>query len=76
MRDPTVLSIFHHARFSLALQTFLDQPGDGRVHQEIPAAGLSWVLLIGAILWLNLSNRLERLARSADRRELSLYIRA
>ena len=72
MKGPTVQSIFHYACHTLALRTFLDQPGDGRTQPEIPAACLSWALLIGAILRIGSANRLEWLARSADRKELGL----
>lgn len=72
MKGPTVLSIFHYASFTLALKSFLHQPGDGRMHPKIPASCLSWGLLLGALLRLNSANRLEWLANSADRRELGL----
>jgi len=72
VKGPTVQSIFHYATFTLALKSFLRQPGDGRVQPEIPAATLSWALLIGAILRIHSANRLEWLARSADRTELGL----
>ena len=39
---------------------------------EIPAECLSWALLIGTILRVTSANRLEWLARSADREELHL----
>lgn len=72
MKGPTVLSIFHYASFTLALKSFLHQPGDGRMQPEIPASCLSWGLLLGALLRLNSANRLEWLANSADRKELGL----
>jgi hypothetical protein len=72
VNGPTVPSIFHYACFTLALRSFLGQPGDGRIQPQIPAACLSWALLIGRILRVNSANRLEWLARSADRKELSL----
>lgn len=72
MKGPTVLSIFHYASFTLALKSFLHRPGDGRMRPEIPASCLSWSLLLGAILRLNSANRLEWLARSADRKQLGL----
>jgi len=50
VKGQTVLSIFHYASFTLALKSFLHQPGDGRMQPEISAASLSWGLLIGAIL--------------------------
>jgi hypothetical protein len=72
VKGPTVLSIFHYASFTLALKSFLNQPGDGRMHPEIPASCLSWGLLLGALLRLNSANRLEWLANFADRKELGL----
>lgn len=72
MKGPTVLSIFHYATFTLALKSFLNQPGDGRMQPEIPASCLSWSLILGAILRLNSANRLEWLAHSADRGQLGL----
>jgi hypothetical protein len=68
----TVQAIFHYACFTLALKWFLRQPGDGRMRPVIPAACLSWALLIGTILRLTSANRLEWLVRSADRKELNL----
>jgi hypothetical protein len=58
VKGPTVLSIFHYAAFTLALKSFLNQPGDGRMQPEIPASCLSWSLVLGAILRLNSANRL------------------
>jgi len=72
VKGPTVLSIFHYAAFTLALKSFLNQPGDGRMQPEIPASCLSWSLVLGAILRLNSANRLEWLAHSADRNQLGL----
>ena len=72
MKGPTVQSIFHYTCHPLALRTFLDQPGDGRIQPEIPAACLSLALLIGAILRIGSANRLEWLARAADRKQLGL----
>jgi hypothetical protein len=69
---PTVAAIWHYACFVLALRPFLNQPGDGRLHPRIPAACLSWALLIGTILRVSSANRLEWLARSADRKQLDL----
>lgn len=39
---------------------------------QIPAASLSWALLLGSILRVNSANRLEWLVRSADRQDLGL----
>lgn len=72
MKGPTVQSIFHYACFTLALKSFLNRPGDGRMQPEIPAASLAWALVLGALLRLNSANRLEWLARSADRAALGL----
>lgn len=72
MKGPSVRSIFHYACFTLALKSFLHQPGDGRMQPEIPASSLSWGLLLGAILRLNSAHRLEWLARAADRKETGL----
>ena len=72
MKGPSVREIFHYACFTLALKSFLHQPGDGRMQPEIPASSLSWGLLLGAILRLNSAHRLEWLARAADRKETGL----
>jgi hypothetical protein len=72
VKGPTVQSIFHYACFTLALKSFLHQPGDGRMQPEIPAQCLSWALLIATILRVDSANRLEWLARSADRKQLAL----
>ena len=68
----TVLSIRNYACHTLALKTFLDQPGDGRTQPVIPAADLSWSLLLGGILRLVSANRLEWLANFADLKDLGL----
>jgi hypothetical protein len=68
----TVLSIRNYACHTLALKTFLDQPGDGRIQPQIPAADLSWSLLLGGILRMVSANRLEWLANFADRNDLGL----
>lgn len=65
-------SVFHYACHCLALSGFLEQPGDGRTQPEIPAASLSWALLLAAILRIWSANRLAWLAHSADRKELEL----
>jgi hypothetical protein len=72
VKGPSVASIFHYASFNLALKSFLDHPGDGRMQPQIPASSLSWGLLLGTILRLNSAHRLEWLARSADRQEIGL----
>ena len=59
MKGPAVLSVFHYASFTLALKSFLNQPGDGRMQPEVPASCLSWSLAPGAILRLNSANRKE-----------------
>lgn len=72
MKAPTVQSIRNYACPTLALTSFLDQPGDGRTQPEIPAADLSWALLLGTILRIGSANRLEWLANFGDRKDLGL----
>lgn len=72
MKGPTVQSIFHYACHTLVLRAFMNRPGDGRTRPAIPAACLSWALLIGAILRISSANRLEWLVRAADRKQLGL----
>ena len=72
MKGLNVEAICHYASFTLGLKSFLRQPGDGRMYPQIPASCLSWALLIGTILRINSANRLEWLARSADRKQLAL----
>jgi hypothetical protein len=72
VKGPTVQSILHYACHTLALRTFLEQPGDGRSRPGIPAACLSWAPLIGAILRISSASRLKWLVRAADRKQLGL----
>lgn len=72
MKGPTVRSVFHYGCHCLALKGFLEQPGDGRTQPQIPAAALSWALLIATILRIWSANRLAWLAHAADRKELQL----
>lgn len=72
MKAPTLQSIRNYGCHTLALKTFLDQPGDGRTQPEIPAADLSWALLLGSFLRLGSANRLEWLARFGHRKDLGL----
>ena len=62
----------NYASYTLALKTFLDQQGDGRIQPQIPAADLSWSLLLGGILRTVSANRLEWLANFGDRNDLGL----
>jgi hypothetical protein len=64
VKGPTVGAIFHYVCFTLALKSFLNQPGDGRIHPQIPAACLSWALLISAMLRVSSASRLEWLVRA------------
>ena len=68
----TVKSIRNYECHTLALKTFLDQPGDRRIQPVIPAADLSWSLLLGGILRMVSANRLEWLANCADLNDLGL----
>ena len=68
----TVQSIRNYACHTLGLKSFLEHPGDGRVQPEIPASDLSWALLLGILLRLGSANRLEWLAKNADRKDLGL----
>ncbi len=72
MKSPTVQSMRNYARHTLALTTFFDHPGDGRVYPEIPASDLSWALVAGVILRLGSANRLEWLAKSSNGNDLGL----
>ena len=69
MKVPSLQSIRNYACHTLGLRTFLDQPGDGRTQPEIPAADLSWALLVGGILRLVSANRLEWLANFGRRKD-------
>lgn len=72
MRATSLQSIRNYTCHTLALKTFLDQPGDGRTQPEIPAADLSWALLVGGILRLGSALRLEWLAHFGHREDLGL----
>lgn len=72
MSAPSLASIRHYACHTLALSSFLNRPGDGRTQPAIPAAGLSWALLLGAIPRLGSANRLEWLAGCANLKDLGL----
>lgn len=72
MKGPSLPSIRNYACHTLDLTAFLDQPGDGRTQPEIPAADLSWALLVGGILRLGSANRLEWLAHCGHRKDLGL----
>jgi hypothetical protein len=69
---PSLQSIRNYACHTLALTTFFDQPGDGRTQPRIPAADLSWALLVGGILRLGSAHRLEWLANFGHRKDLGL----
>lgn len=70
MTAASIPSIYNYARQTLALKTFLEQPGDGRIHPSISAATLSWALLVGGILRLDSAHRLEWLAAHGNRNDL------
>ena len=72
MKAATVQSIRNYACHTLALTSFLDHPGDGRLQPVITATDLSWSLLLGGILRLVSANRLEWLANFADLKDLGL----
>lgn len=72
MKAIRVESIRNYTCHTLGLTSFLKQPGDGRIQPVIPAADLSWSLLLGGILRLVSANRLEWLANFADLKDLGL----
>ena len=72
MTGPSLLSIRNYSCHTLALTTFFNHPGDGRTQPVIPASDLSWALLVGGILRLGSSNRLEWLAHCGHRKDLGL----
>ena len=72
MKVPSLQSIRNYACHTFALTTLLDLPGDGRTQPEIPAADLSWALLVGGILRLVSANRLEWLANFGHPKDLGL----
>ena len=72
MKGPALQSIRNYDCHTLGLTAFLDQPGDGRTQPEIPAADLSWALLLGGILRLVSANRLEWLANFGHPKDLGL----
>ena len=72
MKGPSLQSIRNYACHTLGLTAFLEQPGDGRTQPEIPAADLSWALLLGGILRVVSANRLEWLANFGHLKDLGL----
>ncbi|MGV8039646.1 MAG: transposase [Thermoanaerobaculaceae bacterium] len=56
----------------LGLQSFLQQPGDGRRQGQIPAADLMWAQLAAEVLRYGSFHSVERLVRSAARRRLGV----
>ena len=72
MKPPSLRSIRNYAGHALALTAFFDQPGDGRIQPQIPAADLSWALLGIGILRLGSANRLEWLANCGYRKNCGM----
>jgi len=72
VKAATIASLRNYACHTLALTTFLDRPGDGRLYPKIPASDLCWALLLGVLLRLDSAIRLEWLARFAERKDLVL----
>jgi hypothetical protein len=72
LRGPHVRQIQNYARHSLALKSYLQQPGDGRAHPQIPASDLVWAIVLGHILRETSFLSLEWLAHSPIRQELGI----
>jgi hypothetical protein len=72
LKGPHVRQIQNYACHCLGLKSYFHRPGDGRVHPHIPARDLVWAVVIGHILRAVSFLRLEWLAHSPVRTELSL----
>jgi hypothetical protein len=64
--------IKRYALRQLGLQTYLRDPGDGRVKPQIAAAAMIWALLICQILRRSSYHGVEELVRSRARRNLAV----
>ena len=50
MSGPTPRRLRQFALERLGLEPFIREPGDGRIHPQIPAADLLWALIAGHVL--------------------------
>ena len=72
MKGPHASQIQNYACYCLGLKSYFQQPGDGRVHPQIPAPDLIWAVVMGRILRVTSFLRLEWLAHSPVRAELGI----
>jgi DDE family transposase len=63
------------ALHQLGLQSYLDDPGEGRLRPQIPAATMLWALLIGQIVRRSSYHGVEELVRSPARVRLEVSCR-
>ena len=72
LKGPHALQIQNYACHCLALKSYFQQPGDGRIQPHIPARDLVWSVVISRILRVNSFLRLEWLVHSPARAGLGL----
>jgi hypothetical protein len=72
LKGPHVKQIRNYTHHCLALKSYLQRPGDGRPHPQIPARDVVWAVVIGHILRVTSFLRLEWLAHSPVWAELGL----
>lgn len=72
MKGPHARQIQNYSCHCLALKSYFQQPGDGRVQPHIPARDLVWAVVMGRILRVPSFFRLEWLVHSPVRAELGI----
>jgi hypothetical protein len=72
VKGPTPRRLRKYVAKCLGLESYLQQPGDGRSQGRIPAAALLWALLMGTLLRRAAFVGIEALVRSRARRALNV----
>jgi len=67
LKGPHARQIQNYACHCLALNSYFQQPGDGREHPHIPAGDMVWTVVMGRILRVTSFLRLEWLVHSLAR---------
>jgi hypothetical protein len=72
LKGPHVRQIQNYACHCLALKSYFQRPGDGRLRPHLPARDLVWAVVIGHVLRVTSFLRVEWLAHSPVRAELGI----
>ncbi len=72
MNGPTPRRLRKYVAQRLGLAPYLEAPGDGRVHPQIPAQAILWGLLVGQVLRECAFHGVEALVRSTARQALGV----